>query len=271
MFHTSHVSSLVRSTRSVFAGILLAASTAAGQTADPVTEAPPRRVLPTNEFGRFSLGISGGFQTWSLDGLERTLSDRATHLAQDGFQFEPGAFGLTFSYGLDVQWRLARHWYAHAQFEWTRLSFEDRDRSLLIALGSRDRTPISIGYVSRVATRPLLVSLGGGHSREFHSVRIGGSAKMIIAPLAVEDDLTIFLDSEFESTVRSTGTGLGCEVTASLDYFTQTRTTLFVETFGRVGSTKVSLGERYWESTILPGSRRVDFSGFGIRMGMRWI
>jgi hypothetical protein len=252
----------------VLAWILLSSGPAAAQQL-PAPSNP--RILATNEFGRFALGLSAGFQTWSLDGLEQTLDDRAKQLALDGFDFDSGDFGLTFSYGADLQYRLGRDWFALAQFEWTSLAFEDRDRSFLVALGSRNRTAVSIRYRSRVQTRPLLISIGAGRSMEFTSVRVGVTGKAIVAPVSVRDDLVIFIDTESESTVNSTGTGLGLETTASIDYFTETRTTLFVEAFGRVGSAEVSLEPGYWESTILPGKRRVDFGGIGVRLGMRWI
>ena len=70
--------------------------------------------------------------------------------------------------------------------------------------------------------------------------------------------------------MTSKGTGFGLEGDFTVDYFTDVRTNLFAELFFRVGSAEVELEELWWESSLLPGRRRVDFGGGGIRLGLRW-
>jgi hypothetical protein len=244
---------------------LVPASQAAPPSSFPTEEAAPR------QFGSVTVGLSGGFQMWTLTGLEELIEDRAADFAQDGFELSSDTFEVTFSYGLELQLRLTRAWFLRGQFEWARLQVEDRDRKFLSPLGGRDRTPVSLSYQTRVRTAPVFLTIGPGRSVELESVRFGFSGGVVIAPVRVEDVLSVHMQSTTKSKVLSTGIGYGLEGTASVDYFTDVRTTLFLELFYRYGATPVSLQDGYWESTNLPGERRVDFSGGGIRLGLRWI
>ena len=224
----------------------------------------------SRDFGRFSLGIGGGFQLWTLTALEGTLQTRADQFALDGFVFESPKFDVTFSYGLEIQSRLTRNWFARAQFEWSRLSWNDRTQAYISQLGSTQRTPVSIAYETKVRTDPLFFTFGAGRAFVGKDVRYAVSGNMVVAPLRVEDVLEVFMEETTTSEVTSSGTGLGVEADFSVDYFTEVRTTLYAELFVRAGSTTVELEEGYWESTILPQKRRVDFDGVGLRLGLRW-
>lgn len=224
----------------------------------------------SRDFGRFSLGIGGGFQLWTLTALEGTLDTRADQLALDGFAFDSAKFDLTFSYGLEIQSRLTRNWFARAQFEWSQLSWNDRNQTHISQLGSTQRTPVSIAYETKVRTDPLFFTFGAGRAFVGKAVRFAFSGNVVVAPLRVEDVLEVHKESSTTSEVTSSGTGLGLEADFSVDYFTEVRTTLYVELFVRAGSTTVELEEGYWESTIFPQKRRVDFDGAGLRVGLRW-
>lgn len=225
-----------------------------------------------NHFRSFSFGLSGGFQTWSLSGLEETLGDRAAILARDGYQLEAGDFPTTFSYGAEMQFRLTERVFLRTQVEWTRLKFDDRDLRSIAALGSRARTPFSVGYESKVRSKPLLFAVGTGAAQEFRAVRVALSGNALIAPVELQEDVTIALrENETDTRVTASGTGLGFELQASIDYFTEVHTTVFIDAFWRNGSTTVSLDNAVWESSSFPGKRRIDFDGIGIRIGMRWI
>jgi len=224
----------------------------------------------SRDFGRFTLGLTGGFQYWSVTALEGTLDDRGDLLAQDGFRFESAAFEPTYAYAAEIQSMVGEDWFARAHFEWTRLSWGDRDLAYIGQLGSSDRTPVSLSYETKIRTNPVFVTLGAGRAFVRSAVRFGISANAIIAPLRVEDVIEVFIESETKSEVVAKGTGLGFEADFSIDYFTDVRTTLYVDVFGRLGSTTVALEEGYWESTSLPGKRRVDFDGAGLRLGFRW-
>ncbi|MGQ0723025.1 MAG: hypothetical protein ACT4PE_15855 [Candidatus Eiseniibacteriota bacterium] len=226
---------------------------------------PPR-------FGTVSVGLAGGFQTWGLGSLEETLDDRARLFAQNGYELEGGSFGATYAYAADFQVRLTEMWFLRAQLEWTRLKWDDRDREFLGSLGSSSRTPISVAYESKVQTRPLLLGIGPCAAREFRSIRVGVAASALVAPLRLTDRMLVsVVESITETELVSSGTGVGFELDASVDYLTDVQTTLYLEAFWRTGSTTVKLEDDARETDVFPEERRVDLDGIGIRLGLRWI
>ena len=86
----------------------------------------------------------------------------------------------------------------------------------------------------------------------------------------MRDEFSLFIEEQFDSEVEATGFGIGFEGTISADYLTESNMTLFLETFFRVGTTDVDLETEAWESTIVPGTRGVDFGGGGLRLGFRF-
>ena len=223
------------------------------------------------DFGTVTVGVSGGFQHWSLSDLEEAFDRRSADYASDGYVLEASSYPTTMSYGLDLQYRFSRRWFARAQFDWVRLTFDDRDRQSLQFLGSRDLTPVALTAKTRVQTQPLLMSFGLGRSWRNPSVRWGVTTGFVVAPLKVIDEIGVFLESDTVSEIEATGTGLGADLAVSCDYFTDSNMNLFAEIFGRVGSADVELERPIWESTILPGTRAVNLDGVGIRLGFRWI
>jgi hypothetical protein len=221
--------------------------------------------------GTLSLAFTGGFQYWTLEGLEESLEIRNGVYEDQGFSFETADYGPTYAFGAELQVRLTQHWFVRTQAEWTRLSWEDRDRQFLLFLSGRERTPVSLGYKAKVESRPLIFALGAGRSFRTESVRWGLSANWIIAPIKVVDELQMYLGTETLFEVESTGVGNGLETALSVDYFTDSNLNLFVEGFWRTGGTDVDIRTEEWASTILPSRRRVDLDGAGIRLGFRWI
>lgn len=233
--------------------------------ASPVDEEPQR-------FRSFSLAFTGGFQGWSLTGLEETIADRAALYEAQGYELQEGDFPLTYSYGAEAEFRLTETLFLRAQLEWTRLKWDDRDRQFLSTLGGRSRTPISLTFESRVQTHPLLFGVGAGAARELTSVRFAISGNLLVVPVKVIDNVTLsVVESKTESEIVATGTGVGFELDGTVDYLTDVRSTLFAEAFWRVGSTTVELENRIWESSAFPGKRDIEFDGIGIRLGLRWI
>lgn len=224
-----------------------------------------------HEFGPVTVALSGGFQTWMLPGLEDALGERGVELAGDGYALGGGDFDLTYAYAGEFQFRLSRAWFARLGIEWTRLRLEERDRQFLQFLGGAERSPVSLSYTTRVHTRPVIAGLGLGRAWTGRSVRFGVSGSWVLAPVRVVDEINVYLETETVSEVRSEGTGMGAELAASLDYFTDVEMTLFLELFGRLGAADVHTEDDVWNGTIVPERRRVDLDAAGVRLGFRWI
>ena len=223
------------------------------------------------DFGTWSLAVSGGVQLWTLTDLESAITARAEELAIDGYQVGKDSFNPAFAYGAELQVRLSEKWFTRLQFDWTRLSLDDRDRQFLQYLGGRQRTPVSLSYETKVQTHPLLAELGLGRSWRNSSLRFGLAGSLVVAPIKVLDEITVYIEQTTTSEVSATGTGVGGELTVSCDYFTDSDMNVFMELFGRMGGTDVELDDGVWESTILPGSRHIGIGGAGLRVGFRWI
>lgn len=225
-----------------------------------------------SRFRTLSFGVSGGFQSWSLGGLEETLSDRADQFGEQGFVLAPGDFGVTYSYGIHIQVRLTELLFLRGQADWTRLKFDDRHRESLAELGAPSRDGFSLFYESKVKSRPLIFAVGGGVAHETRSLRFGLFGNLVIAPVELEDTVVLAREqAETTTHLTSTGTGTGFETNLGIDWFTEVRTNLFLEVFWRVGSTTVKLDQGDWESSLFPGERRIDLDATGLRVGFRWI
>ena len=225
-----------------------------------------------SRFRALSVGVSGGFQSWSLTGLEETLADRADQFGEQGFELAPGDFGITYSYGVEFQIRLTELVFLRAQADWTRMKFDDRYRESLAELSAPSRDGFSLAYETRVKTRPFMYALGAGVARELTSIRIGLFGNLLIAPLELEETVVLAREqSETDTQMTSSGTGTGFSANLGIDWFTDVRTNLFLDLFWRTGSTSVSLDQPEWESSLFPGKRRIDLDAAGIRVGFRWI
>lgn len=223
------------------------------------------------DFGRLSFAVSGGFQIWTLTDVERAVDARAQSLAVDGYRVGADSFNPSMAYGGELQLRWNKGWFSRLELDWTRLSVEDRDRQYLQVLGAGPQ-PVSVGYETKVETHPILAALGLGHSWRNESLRWACAGNVLVAPMRIVDALTVYHDGvSHDSRIEATGTGVGGEVTVSLDYLTDTSMNVFVELFGRGGHTEVKLDNGIYESSILPGTRNVGLGGAGIRVGFRWI
>jgi hypothetical protein len=228
----------------------------------------------SNYFGRLTLGIGGGFQYWTLASLEDLQDHRGALLAEDDFTFDSSEYEATYGYMVEIQYRLSRGWLIRALTEWTRLSWDRRDRQYIGILGGRVRTPVSISYATEIRTRPLLFTVGAGRALFYREVRLVFLGGLLIAPLGAEDEILVRIgDTAVEevSTHDSRGVGLGFEGGAELDWVTDTQMTLYLEAFFRAGSTTLDATEATVENEFFPGSRDIDLMGFGLRVGLRWI
>ncbi len=226
-------------------------------------------------FGRMSLGVSGGFQYWTLSSLEDFQDARAALFAADGFNFPASEYGATYAYTVDIQARFGGGWLLRAQAEWSRIGWEDRDRAFLASLdGTGIRTPVSIVYGTDVKTRPLIFGLGLGRESYFRETRLSLTGLGLITPLKTEDEAIVIVgrnSAETTTTWESTGVGWGFEGIGGVDWLPDADMTIFVETFARVGATTVEPVDGSDASSFLPSRRRIETTGFGIRLGVRWI
>ncbi|MCA9753113.1 MAG: hypothetical protein KC591_13040 [Gemmatimonadetes bacterium] len=249
----------------IFLGaLLLGATSSAGATEDGDDDGP-------STFGDFSLAVHAGFQLWRLEGLEQSLEVRNASYAADGFQLKDPAFGPGLAFGAELQFRLTPEWFLFGGGDWTRMTFDDRDRRTLGYLGGSDRTPVSLVLTTRVETAPALFRVGLGRAFEADAVRFGLSGGALIAPVRVRDEFEFYLEQPWRTSSTSKGTGIGWTGTISADYLNESNMTLFLEGFFQAGSADVELEVAEWESSSLPGVRRVEFTGGGLRVGIRWI
>lgn len=265
---TTRLRAAVRPRWGVALGACLWLASASASAQEFVPGAEDRTGWPG--FSRVSIGFNGGFQYWTLSNLEEALLARHESFAEDGFNLIDPSFGVSYSFGVDVQYRFSEAYFFRVATDWTRLSFDERDRRTIAFLGGGDRTPVSFSYTSRVETRPLLISLGLGRALHSRAVRWGFTANAVLAPVKVRDEFSLFIEEQFDSAVEATGFGIGFESTISADYLTESNMTLYLEAFFRAGSTDVELETNAWESTVVPGTRGVNFGGGGLRLGFRF-
>lgn len=223
----------------------------------------------SRQFRRVSFAVHAGFDRWMLSSLESTLDRRAESFSADGFNLEGADFKTSSTFGTEFQVRWNDLWFLRSSIDWTRTRADVRDRQTLSTLGGR--RAVSLTFESRVRTDPFLFSFGVGRVFRFRSLRLGVSAGGVLAPVSLEEDYEIVLDTISKASTSASGVGAGLETVVALDYFTDARMNLVVELFGRLGSTTVNLDVEEREGTNVPGERGVDFSGIGLRLGVRWI
>jgi hypothetical protein len=190
-------------------------------------------------------------------------------LALDGFDLTGAEFpsGAAFGAGLEV--RLRDRWFLRGGVDWTRTREDVRDRETVTSLGGR--RPVSMTFETRVNPDPFFFTAGAGRHYPIGPGRFAVSVSGILAPMRVEETYEIILDTSSKQTSAASGIGLGGELAASYDYFTDARMNLVAEFFARLGAAQVELDVPARESELVPGERRVDFTGVGVRLGFRWI
>lgn len=223
----------------------------------------------SREFRRVTLAVKVGTNTASASSLEKLLDDRAAVLANDGFRLSGANFGAASNFGVELQVRLPAPWFLRFGADWSQFKADRRDRQVLEYLGGR--RAVSIAISDRIVADPLIVTAGLGRSLDWHQVRFGFALSGLAAPLLVEENYDLFLDTVSEIQSRGEGTALGLEASVALDYYTDARMNLVVEVYGRLASGDVSLEPSSWQSSTLPPSRDVDLTGLGVRLGFRWI
>lgn len=248
---------------------ILAVLLAVGQPGPVRADGPP----PPLARG-WSIGITGGVQKWSMKGLEEALEARHASFAAQGYEFQEADFDWAPAFGGEISYRFASRWLVRFQAEWARHSWSDRDGHDVQPVGGAAVSEwVSIGTTTRVETKFAIASLGVGRVHVFESVGFAWAVGGIVAPLEVTDQVenTVeAVDSVAPSDVTASGVGVGAEGVLSIDYPVHSSSTVYLEGVYRIGATEVELDEAGWDGTFTPRFRKVDFTGFGIRLGLRW-
>ena len=132
---------------------------------------------------------------------------------------------------------------------------------------------MSIGERMRVETKVVLGSLGFGRVHSNGSVAFTWVVGGVVVPVEVEDTVENTVeagDTAAPNTVTSSGVGFGAEGVVTFDYPALSSSTVFLEGVFRYGAAEVELDDPAWAGTFTPLHRKVDFTGFGLRLGLRW-
>jgi hypothetical protein len=221
----------------------------------------------------FSVSFFGGVQTWDLGTLEDILELRRSNLATQGFAFDAASFGWQPAFGVELAYHFHRSWLARVQGEWTRFESDARAGKTQLELGGGDHF-VSVGYTTKVETRFFLGTIGVQRASHLGPIVLSWGSGIVIAPLRVEDEVNNWLDAETSAAKQQTtasGVGVGLDLTVTVDYLLEGSNTIFVDTFYRNGSTSVDLDQVEQDGSFTPGVREVEFSGVGVRLGLRWI
>jgi hypothetical protein len=238
--------------------------------ADP-RRATPRRPLATDTSeSSVQFSVVGGVQSWSLGTLEDLGDRRSAALAAQGIPLGNEEFGWAPTYGAEMRVRLSGPWFARVRAEWSSREVSARGGGTLSKLGYGSDF-VSVGYETQVRTRPVLGIVGLG--REFAvwglpaTLSLGG----VVAPVRVSDILADWIDAQtsgLQQEMKATGIGFGLETAFTLGYEVGS-SALFIETVYRNGSAEVELDDMAWDNSFLPGKRQIEFTGFGINLGLR--
>lgn len=222
----------------------------------------------------WSIGITGGVQKWSMKGLEEALEVRHAAFGAQGYSFPAANFDWTPAFGGEISYRFASGWLVRFQGEWSRHSWSagyPNERQPVVGAPVSER--VWIGTTTRVETNFVMTSLGVGRVHVFESVGLGWAVGGVVAPLEVTDRVENTVEAEdtvAPNDVTASGVGLGAEGILSVDYPVQSSSTVYLEGVYRIGATEVELDDPAWDGTFTPRFRKVDFTGFGVRLGLRW-
>ncbi len=220
----------------------------------------------------WAIGFTGGVQKWTMTGLEEAVDLRHAASGAQGYDLKSLDFDWAPSFGAEISYRFASRWLVRAQAEWVRHTWEDRDGRTVWRLGG-GRDFVSIGETMRVETNFAIASLGVGRVHGNQSVAFTWAVGGVIAPIEVKDsvhDTVEATDSIAPNDVTATGIGFGAEGVVTLDYPAHSSSTVFLEGLYRFGATEVELDDPAWAGTFTPLRRKVDFTGYGFRLGLRW-
>jgi hypothetical protein len=221
----------------------------------------------------FALSFFGGVQTWDLGTLEDVLELRSRNLAVQGFALDAESFGWQPAFGVEFAYHFRRTWLARVQGEWTRFESEVRSGKSQLELGGGDHF-VSVGYTTRVETRFFLGTIGVQRASHLGPIVLSWGGGIVIAPIRIEDEVDNWIDTETSAAKQKTtasGVGVGLDLTVTVDYLLEGSNTIFVDTFYRNGSTSVELDQVEQDGAFTPGVREVEFSGVGVRLGLRWL
>jgi hypothetical protein len=220
----------------------------------------------------FAVGLTGALEGWSLTSLEEAMAERHAALAAEGWSLEDPSLGWAPAFGGEISYRWESRWLVRVQGEWSRRSWSDRDGQSVRLLGGA-RQFVSVGTTTRVETNAVIASLGAGRVHPGESLAFTWTVAGVVAPLKVEDvvENTVDTDATDAKTVmEAKGIGFGGEAALAMDYPSQSAQTIYLEGFFRYGATEVEVEDPAWDSSFLPGRRKLEFTGFGLRLGLRW-
>ena len=123
-------------------------------------------------------------------------------------------------------------------------------------MGTLSPVPCALLVLSSV--EGLVLSWGGG---------------VVLAPIRVTDTVNNWLEAETsvaDQEITASGFGVGLDVTATLDYLMESNSSVFVDVFFRLGQTTVEVDQAEWDNSFTPGKREVEFTGGGLRLGVRF-
>jgi hypothetical protein len=230
----------------------------------------PRRGDPLLQ--GFSVGFFGGVQSWQLGTLEDALVRRAEDLATQQFELAGDSFGWRPAFGAELSYHFADRWLVRTAFEWARFAAEDRDGDSLPQLGG-GLPFVSIGYKTTVEARYFLTTLGIQRVHHLRTLALSWGPGVVIAPVRVRDRVDTWLETETSvatQEINASGVGLGLDLTMTLDYLMESASSIYVDAFVRIGSTRVEVDEAAWDNSFTPGKRDVEFTGGGMRLGVRF-
>jgi hypothetical protein len=236
-------------------------------SAQDIDDAPP----PPLAQG-FAVGLTGGLQGWSLTSLEEAMTERHAVLAAEGWSLEDPNLGWAPAFGGEVSYRWASRWLVRVQGEWSTRSWSDRYGQSVRLLGG-GRQFVSVGTTTTVKTNAVIASLGVGRVYHGESVAFTWVVAGVVAPLKVEDVVENTVETQptdAKTKMEAKGLGFGGEAALSIDYPSDSSQTIYLEGFFRYGATEVEVEDTAWDSSFIPGKRKLEFTGVGLRLGFRW-
>jgi len=220
----------------------------------------------------FAVGFTGGVQDWSLSSLEDAMVARHAALSAAGYSLGDPSLGWAPAFGGEISYRFESRWLVRVQGEWSRRSWSGRDGQSERRLGGA-RHFVSVGTTTRVETNVGVASVGVGRVHPYRALALTWTVAGVVAPLKVEDVVENTLDAQgtdAKTKMTASGVGFGGEAAVALDYPVASAQTVYLEGFFRYGATEVKVDDPAWDSSFLPGSRKLEFTGFGLRLGLRW-
>ena len=246
---------------------------AAGPTGPARAQVPGEmRVGAQHLLEGWSFAVAGGVQTWDLATLEDVTELRAQSLSTTGFRLETQAFGATPAVGGELAYHFGGAWLVRLHGEWMRFKVTDRSSRAVPELGD-GFNQVSVGYETTVQANPLVGTLGLQRTFIYKGAAISLGGGAVFVPVKVTDSVENWVEgqsAEAQQIIESSGFGVGLDLTATVDYLLGGSSTLYLEGFYRNGSSTAETDDPALSGSFVPTKREVEFSGVGLRLGMRF-